>query len=266
MIKPYTAVVADRLPDAGRPGGEHDQVRPDRHGLLDRVGDEEDRPASLAPDAAHFVLHDAPVLRVERGEGLVYQEHVGLDGQRAGDGGALPHPPADPSGVVVLEAPQAGDAQVTVGDRAPFAEGQTEGLEDQRHVVAQGHPGEQAVFLEHHAHMAVVPLVGHDGLAVQQDRAARGRFDAADDPEQRCLPTPIRTEQADELPRLHAEGDAVDDRDEEVLPDAGDDELHRHRASRRDTVSKTSLSVASITRIITRAQTNTIWVSRISRL
>ncbi len=43
-------------------------------------------------------------------------------------------------------------------------------------------------------------------------------------------------------------------------------EIHRQRMSRRDSASKSSVSVSVMTRIMTSAHTKTIWVARISRL
>src|SRR5262249_23068941 len=101
------AVVADEHPDARRARREHDEGRADLDGLLDRGGDEDDRAAGLAPDPADFLLHDAPVLGVERPERFVHEQDVGLHGQRTGDGRALAHAAAHPAGIVVLEPPEA---------------------------------------------------------------------------------------------------------------------------------------------------------------
>jgi hypothetical protein len=68
----------------------------DGDGLLDGVGDEQDRAARLAPDPADLLLHDPAILGIEGAERLVHQEHVGLDGERASDGGSLAHAAADP--------------------------------------------------------------------------------------------------------------------------------------------------------------------------
>src|SRR6185436_742524 len=103
--------------------------------------------------------------------------------------------------------------------------------------------------------------------AVEHHAPARGGLDAAHDAQERRLAAAVGTEQADEVAGLGGERHRVDDGDQVVLADAVDLELHaRHRVSRRATVSKTSLSVSVMTRIITSAHTNTICVARISRL
>src|SRR5207247_10017218 len=103
-------------------------------------------------------------------------------------------------------------------------------------------------------------------FVADDNHAARHGRGSADDPEQCRHPAAVRAEDAHELSRLDAERDGVDDRDQVVLADTRDLKLQRHRASRLDTASNTSLSVSIITRIITRAHTKTICVARISRL
>src|SRR5262249_62208454 len=88
------AVVAEQRAHAGGAGGEHHQHGTDLHGLLDRVGDEHDGAPGLAPDAAHFLLHDAAVLGVEGAEQLLHQEGVGV--HRGGAGARRPPAPAAP--------------------------------------------------------------------------------------------------------------------------------------------------------------------------
>ena len=72
---------------AGSRGEEHDPVA-QQQGLLQGVGDVDHRLAEGGPDAQQFLLHDRPGLRVEGGQRLVHEEHLGIVGQRAGD----PHP------------------------------------------------------------------------------------------------------------------------------------------------------------------------------
>ena len=110
-------------------------------------------------------------------------------------------------------------------------------------------------------------LVGDDRAPVEGDAPAAGRLDAADDAQQGGLAAAVGAEQADELAGLRRERNGVDHRDEVVLADAADVQLHmRHRMRWREAVSKRSLSVSVMTRIITSAHTKTIWVARISRL
>src|SRR5205823_11888096 len=254
------AVVPDQLADVRGARRQHDERGADRDGLLDRVGDEQDRASGLLPDATDLGLHDAAVLRVEGAEGLVHQEYVRLDRERPRDRRALPHAARDAPGVVVLEAPEPGEGEVAPGHLAPGVGAEPQRLQHERHVLLERHPRQEPVLLEDDADLAGRGIAGDDRPLVEQDGAARGGLDAADDAQQRRLPTAVRPEDAHELAGLDAERDRLDDGDQVVLPDPRHPELYRHRESRRATASKTSLSVSIITRTITSAQTNTICV------
>ncbi len=54
-----------------------------QHRLLDRVRDEDHRSRPLLPDAQQFELKNFASLRVHGREGLVHQQDIRLNGQRA---------------------------------------------------------------------------------------------------------------------------------------------------------------------------------------
>jgi ABC-type spermidine/putrescine transport system permease subunit II len=81
--------------------------------------------------------------------------------------------------------------------------------EAEAHVVQRAHVREQAVALEHHAH---VPLGGRhrgDVLAVDQDRSGIRDLKAGHDAQGRGLAAAGRTEQCDQLARGHVDGQPV---------------------------------------------------------
>jgi hypothetical protein len=69
----------------------------------------------------------------------------------------------------------------------------------ERHVVQRGHVGEQAVALEHHAHVPPGRLDPGDVPVVDDHRPAVGGLEPGYDAQRRGLAAPGRTEQADEL-------------------------------------------------------------------
>ncbi len=77
------------------------------------------------------------------------------------------------------------------------------------HVVQRGHVREQAVALEHHAH--VTPGGRHRGnvLAVDQDLARVGRLEARDDAQRRGLAAAGGTKQRDKLTGCHLDREPV---------------------------------------------------------
>ncbi len=56
------------------------------------MGDEEQGKAHVVPQLQQQLLHAAAGQRVQRGEGLIHQEHTRLHGQRAGNSHTLLHP------------------------------------------------------------------------------------------------------------------------------------------------------------------------------
>jgi hypothetical protein len=67
------------------------------------------------------------------------------------------------------------------------------------------HVGEQAVGLEHHAHVALAGRHWGDVAAVDQQLAAGRLFEPGDDAQRRRLAAAARSEQRDQLARLDLE-------------------------------------------------------------
>ena len=75
--------------------------------LFHIVGDEQDRCWRSPPRSQQQLLHVAAGLRVERAEGLVHQDDLRANRERAGDGDALLHAARERVGVDLLEPGQA---------------------------------------------------------------------------------------------------------------------------------------------------------------
>jgi hypothetical protein len=107
----------------------------------------------LRHDLQQLVLQPGAGQRVQRAEGLVHQQHLGLHRQRAGDAHALLHAAAD----LVRALVRRGQAhQVQRGQRALLQlrlalGGAEHPLHRQVDVVQAAQPGQQRVVLEHHA-------------------------------------------------------------------------------------------------------------------
>ena len=119
--------------------------------LVERMGDEHDGRAGLAPDAQQLVAHQQPRLLVERAERLVEQQHLRLEHQRARDADALAHAAGKLRriGLGEVRKPHEGervvDAPLDLGARHA-APAQAEG-----DVVPNVEPEEARVLLEHGA-------------------------------------------------------------------------------------------------------------------
>src|SRR5262249_60067663 len=81
----------DDLLDAARLGRHHHGAVAEEQRLVDRMCYVNYRLAGLLPDAHQFGLQDDAVLRIERRERLIHQQHGGGGHERTGDGGALAH-------------------------------------------------------------------------------------------------------------------------------------------------------------------------------
>ena len=88
----------------GRSEDQHPVGEEDR--LVDLVRDEDRGLSRRVADPHEFGLHDLARLRVERGERLVEQEHLGLERERAGEIDALPHAAGELVRIVPIEAAQ----------------------------------------------------------------------------------------------------------------------------------------------------------------
>ena len=149
----------------------------DPGGLLHVVGDDHDREAAF--EAVHQVLDRAGGDRVERRGGLVEQQHVGLDRDRAGDAEALLLATGEAEGAVLEPVfdlvPEGGAAQ---GFLDPLVQAGA-------HTEVARRPGDVVVdrlregvrFLEDHAdpppHLDLVDVAAVDVVAVVEDLAAR---------------------------------------------------------------------------------------------
>jgi hypothetical protein len=120
--------------------------------LFDGVRDEQQREAHLVPQLEQLLLHLAARERVERGEGLVHQQHARLHRQRAGNGHALLHAARELVRVHVGELGQADLVQVVQRALGRF-------LLAQR---ARGEQREHDVLLHRLPRRQLVELLEHD--------------------------------------------------------------------------------------------------------
>ena len=88
----------------GRARAHHHDAVGELHRLVDVVGDEDDGLALGLPDAQQFAAHDEAGDGIERAEGLVEKEHVGIDGQGARHFEALLHAAGELGRIGFLEA------------------------------------------------------------------------------------------------------------------------------------------------------------------
>ena len=171
------------------PVGERDRLR-------EVVGDEDDRLVARLPHAQELRVEGELGVGVERAEGLVHQEDLGVDDERAHERHALPHPAGERRREGVLEPLEPREPDPLAYPALLLAAPDATVLEPERDVAAHGAPREDGVLLED---VADVRRHVRHGPAVELDRPFRRRHEPAEHVEDRRLAAPRRPDDRDEL-------------------------------------------------------------------
>ena len=189
-----------RLRDLGEPSPhpQHGHLVPQLDGLVDVMGDEEDRLPQLPLEAEELVLKLLPHDGVDGGERLVHEHH----GRVRGEGPRHPDPlllaPRELGGVALAELGSKAHAFQQLGRPGP--DPRAVPPQEARHgadVVEHGSVREEAAVLDDVSHATPQLRLVHAAgvLAVEGDRAA-GRLDhPVDHPQTRRLPASRRPDE-----------------------------------------------------------------------
>ena len=153
---------------------EDDDAVGQQHGLFDVVGDDEDGAGGhglLGPQLQQFAAQVLGGEHVEGGEGLVHEEHFGLDHQGARKADALAHAAGKLLGIGGFKAVQAHHVEHAHAALAALVRRHAAGLQRGLDVFKHGEPGKQGKALEHDGD---VDLGLADGLSVPVDLAGGG--------------------------------------------------------------------------------------------
>jgi hypothetical protein len=184
----------------------------------------------LADLGAHLQAH----FRVEVGERLIEQEDLGIQHQSAGERHALLLPARELPRVALAEAAQPQIVQHLHNAGVDPGRCDLPQLEPVADVLLHRHVRPQGVVLEHHADAALIRRhIVHDAIS-EADCSVVGSVEARDQPEQRGLPAPRRTEEREQLTLLDGKTDGIDRRlGAEALGDAFDRNAHGSGPERR---------------------------------
>ena len=194
--------LADRM--RRRAGREADDAVAHRDRLVEVVGDEEHRLLLLGPEREHLVFHQLARLHVERREGLVHEDDVGIEDERLREADALSHAARELVRIAVAEAAEADAPEPLL--RLLLGPGAAAELEPGGDVLQRRAPRHQAVGLEHVAGAAVD---SRERRAEHLDRSAARREQAGGDVEQRALAAAGRADDRDELAGADGERDVA---------------------------------------------------------
>ena len=153
-----------------RAARQHDDLVGQVDRLLDRVRDEQEGLLLVLAQAQQVFLELAAGLLVDGRERLVHEQHVGVDGERAGEADALAHAAGELVRVALLEAGEADLVDVVPGDVVALALRRAAQLEPEGDVADHGRPRHQGEILEHEGALRAGP-----GDAPAVDEAPRRR-------------------------------------------------------------------------------------------
>lgn len=169
-----------------------------------------------------MIAHDL----VKRAEGFVHQEQVGVEGERAGDGGALLHAAGKLPGIFLAETGEIDEVERALDARLLVRRRVAHDFERQGDVLFDGAPGIERGGLEDIAvGAALAGLLGRQ--AVDGDRAGCRLFEIGDDPQERRLAAAGRADEGDEIALLDGEVHAGQRRDGAIGGLEGEAEIFR---------------------------------------
>ncbi len=172
--------------------------------LVDRMGDVDHRLAGLLPDAHQLGLQDHPVLRVERRERLVHQQHAGIGDEGARDRAALAHAAGQLVRIMVAELGKPDELQGRRHPRGGYRPRHTARHQPEADVLRDAHPWKEPAVLKHHG-VGDRPAGGIDA----RDPAG-GVIEAGQDAQQGRLAAAARADDADELARRDLQVDVLE--------------------------------------------------------
>nr|BFF22215.1 hypothetical protein GCM10025732_01800 [Glycomyces mayteni] len=164
------------------------------------MGDEHAREALAREEAADLLVEALAGDLVEGAEGLVEEEQLGLDGERAGDGGAHAHAAGELGGAVLREVRQADPFDRVEGGGAALGLGDAGEFGGELDVAGDGAPGQERGLLEDVAEAAGADL----------DRAGGGGLEPGREAEHRGLAAAGGADEGDEFAGADLQVDVVE--------------------------------------------------------
>src|SRR4029077_3234909 len=197
----------DHLPDPGRTRREDYYSIGEKNRLLDLMSDKDHGFLCLIPHLQKLGLHDLPRLRVQRGEGLIHEQNLRVDDQRARKVNALLHSSGKLVGIVMLESRKSDESDIRLCFFPRCRATDPLKLKSQNDVVHHRPPRKKRRFLENK------PLIGaglDNGLAVEKDFSVVVGNEPVENPQRGRLAATAWPHQRDELRRIHFEGNAFE--------------------------------------------------------
>ena len=186
---------------------EHNAVS-EVEGFVDVVGDEDDGPLFLFPDAGSFLLHEKASLGVKLTKGLVQKHDAGGIGVGSGNADTLLHAAGKLVGIVLFETREAHKVYVVLRYPVAFLCRDAPELQAKLHVVTHVFPGKEHVALEDNAAIRTWALYW---LAIKGYLARVRLLQSRKDFEQGGFAALTRAQNDQKLVFVHINGDVTDD-------------------------------------------------------
>src|SRR5262249_43042845 len=191
----------------------HDYAIGDVHRLLLVVSHDHRRRVRLVVQAAQPLAQFLADTGIERAEGLVEQEHLRIDGERACKSHALALPSRKLWGMALAEPRELHELEQLRDALLDLRTGTPADPEAEGDVVPHGHVLEGGVVLEDEADAALLRRHVGDVDALETDSTGVGTLEPGDDAEQGRLAAAARAEQGRKRARFDLDRDVVE-RDE----------------------------------------------------
>jgi len=233
-MKPATKRLLGRRADLlDHPVAQHHDAVGERHSLDLVVGDIDAGGLEGHVQALDLRAHVDAQLGVEIGQRLVEEEELGLAGDGAADGDTLALAAGQFLRLAVEEGLDLQDLGGALDRRGDAGARRAAHLEAEAEILAHRHVRIERVVLEDHGDVAFARRHVVDHLVVNDDLAARYRFEPGDHPQNRALAAAGGTDQDDELALVDLKIDAVDDLQLAVFLDQLLDDDVRHQTALR---------------------------------
>ena len=180
--------------------GEHDDAVREIHGLVDVVRDEQNGAAGPLPNAQEFVLQALAGEAVERREGLIHQQHLGLDRERACERHTLALAAGELVRPAVAEIAEPHEVEHRLRTPFPLRPRGAAPFEPEGHIGHHPPPRQQPRILEHQRDGRALP-----GFGVDAERPGGGLGEADEDAQQRRLADAGFADDGQELAPLNRE-------------------------------------------------------------
>ena len=192
-------------------GAQHCDAVGQRHGFDLVVGHINDGGAQALVQFFDFAAHFVAQLRVQVGQGLVEQKHLGLAHDGAANRHALALPARERGGLALEHVVDAQQARGVHDAALDFVFGRLAQTQAKGHVVVQALVRIERVVLKHHGDVAVARRLVVDALAVDQHIAAADALQARDHAQQGGLAAARGPHKHHKLAVLDLQIDAMDD-------------------------------------------------------